>query len=65
MCTGIVALLQSVVLGEYSEAELGLAFGILMIGCIPLLMYCLEKKMHYTTEPNKVELPHGEKHLIS
>ena len=65
MCTGIVALLQSVVLGEYSEAELGLAFGILMIGCIPLLMYCLEKKMHYTTEPNKVELPHGDKHLIS
>ena len=46
-------------------AEIGLAAGILITGCIPFLMYALEQKMHYTTEKNNVELPPGEKHLIS
>ena len=63
--TGVVDLLQVFTGVRRPGAEIGLAAGILLIGCIPFLMFYLEKKMHYTTEKNNVELPPGEKHLIS
>ena len=63
--TGAVDLLQLFSGVRHLDAEIGLAAGILLTGCIPFLMYVLEQKMHYTTEQNDVELPPGEKHLIS
>lgn len=63
--TGVADLLHLVTGVEHLAAELGLAAGILLVGCIPFLMYALEKKMPYTTEKNEVELPPGETHLIS
>lgn len=63
--TGVVDVLQLFSGVRHLGAEIGLAAGILLVGCIPFLMYYLEKKMHYITEKNDVELPPGEKHLIS
>ena len=63
--TGVVDVLQLFNGARHLGAEIRLAAGILLVGCIPFLMYYFEKKMHYITEKNDVELPTGEKHLIS
>ena len=63
--TGVVVVLQLFNGARHLGAVISLAAGILLIGCIPFLMYYFEKKMHYITEKNDVELPTGEKHLIS